>query len=100
TVLWSTAYLEEAERCAHIWMLDRGRLLYYGAPEHLSQRVRWCVFRLRVDSGRARQVAESELERDAVLDAVIQGASVRLVAKPESAGEFHAHAYEPVAPRL
>jgi len=20
TVLWSTAYLEEAERCAHIWL--------------------------------------------------------------------------------
>src|SRR6516165_3601241 len=31
TVLWSTAYLEEAERCAHIWLLDRGRLLYDGA---------------------------------------------------------------------
>ena len=100
TVLWSTAYLEEAERCAHIWLLDRGRLLYDGAPAHLSERVRGRVFRRRVAPGKARQVAESELERDAVLDAVIQGASVRLVAKPDSAGEFHADAYEPVAPRL
>jgi ABC-2 type transport system ATP-binding protein len=24
TVLWSTAYLEEAERCTRIWLLDRG----------------------------------------------------------------------------
>ena len=100
TVLWSTAYLEEAERCAHIWLLDRGRLLYDGAPAQLSERVRGRVFRRRVAPGKARQIAESELERDAVLDAVIQGASVRLVAKPDSAGEFHADAYEPVAPRL
>jgi hypothetical protein len=28
TVLWSTAYLEEAERCTRIWLLDRGKLLH------------------------------------------------------------------------
>ncbi len=83
TVLWSTAYLEEAERCAHIWLLDNGRLLYDGAPARLSERVRGRVFRRRVAPGEARRVAESELEREAVLDAVIQGASVRVVAKPE-----------------
>ena len=100
TVLWSTAYLEEAERCAHIWLLDGGRLLYQGAPAQLSERVRGRVFRRRVAAGKARQTAESELERDAVLDAVIQGASVRLVVTPNGAGEFHAAGYEPVAPRL
>jgi len=100
TVLWSTAYLEEAERCAHIWLLDGGRLLYQGAPAQLSERVRGRVFRRRVAAGKARQTAESELERDAVLDAVIQGASVRLVVTPNGAGEFHATGYEPVAPRL
>ena len=100
TVLWSTAYLEEAERCAHIWLLDGGRLLYDGAPARLSERVRGRVFRRRVAAGEARRTAESELGRDAVLDAVIQGASVRVVAKPDGAGEFHAPEYEAVAPRL
>ena len=100
TVLWSTAYLEEAERCAHIWLLDNGRLLYDGAPARLSERVRGRVFRRRVAPGEARRVAESELEREAVLDAVIQGASVRVVAKPDAAGSFPTDGYEPVAPRL
>ena len=100
TVLWSTAYLEEAERCAHIWLLDSGRLLYQGAPAHLSERVRGRVFRCRVRPGEARRTAESELEREAVLDAVIQGASVRVVARPEGVGAFRAADYEPVAPRL
>ena len=100
TVLWSTAYLEEAERCAHIWLLDNGRLLYDGAPARLSERVRGRVFRRRVAPGEARRAAESELEREAVLDAVIQGASVRVVAKPDAAGSFRTDGYEPVAPRL
>ena len=100
TVLWSTAYLEEAERCAHIWLLDNGRLLYDGAPARLSERVRGRVFRRRVAPGEARRVAESELEREAVLDAVIQGASVRVVAKPDAAGSFRTDGYQPVAPRL
>ena len=100
TVLWSTAYLEEAERCAHIWLLDNGRLLYDGAPARLSERVRGRVFRRRVAPGEARRVAESELEREAVLDAVIQGASVRVVAKPDAAGSFRTDGYELVAPRL
>jgi ABC-2 type transport system ATP-binding protein len=100
TVLWSTAYLEEAERCAHIWLLDRGRLLYEGEPGRLSERVRGRVFRRRVPAGEARRAAESELTREAVLDAVIQGASVRIVARPGAAGEFNSPDYQPVPPRL
>jgi ABC-2 type transport system ATP-binding protein len=100
TVLWSTAYLEEAERCAYIWLLDGGRLLYDGPPRDLTARVRGRVFRRRVSPGQARQIAEQELAQDAVLDAVIQGASVRLVARPQRESAFEASQYQPVEPRL
>jgi ABC-2 type transport system ATP-binding protein len=100
TVLWSTAYLEEAERCAYIWLLDAGRLMYDGPPRELSERVRGRVFRRRARPGEARQTAEEELARDAVLDAVIQGASVRLVAKPHCQSAFQSAQYQPVEPRL
>jgi ABC-2 type transport system ATP-binding protein len=100
TVLWSTAYLEEAERCAYIWLLDAGRLLYDGPPRELSERLRGRVFRRRARPGEARQRAEEELARDAVLDAVIQGASVRLVAKPHRESEFQGTQYASVEPRL
>src|SRR5207237_9779467 len=53
-----------------------------------------------VAPGEARGVAGGELGREAVLDAVIQGASVRVVAKPDAAGSFRTDGYEPVAPRL
>ena len=100
TVLWSTSYMDEAERCAHIWLLDRGRLLYTGVPAKLSERVAGRVFRRRVAAGTAREVADSELERAAVLDAVIQGASVRIVARSPERAAFPAPTYEPVPPRL
>ena len=100
TVLWSTAYLEEAERCAYIWLLDAGRLLYDGPPRELSERLRGRVFRRRAPPGEARQISEEELARDAVLDAVIQGASIRLVAKAHREREFQGTPYEPVEPRL
>lgn len=38
TILWSTAYLDEAERCPHILMLDEGRILYQGEPAAFSAR--------------------------------------------------------------
>ncbi|HEU4624823.1 MAG TPA: ATP-binding cassette domain-containing protein [Steroidobacteraceae bacterium] len=100
TVLWSTAYLEEAERCSRIWLLERGRLLYDGAPEDLSARMKGRVFRRRSGSGASRRLAENELAREGVVDAVIQGSSVRIVATPERAHEMEQNGYEPVPPRL
>ena len=102
TVLWSTAYLEEAERCSRIWLLDRGRLLHDGAPEDLSGKMRGRVFRRRVGTGLARQLAEDELVHEGVIDAVIQGSSVRIVAKPDYAKKLavEGSGYEVVVPRL
>jgi ABC-2 type transport system ATP-binding protein len=100
TVLWSTAYLEEAERCTRIWLLDRGKLLHDGAPGELSDRMRGRVFRRRSGSGRSRQLAENEMTQQGVVDAVIQGSSVRIVASAERAHEMQSSGYEPVSPRL
>jgi ABC-2 type transport system ATP-binding protein len=100
TVLWSTAYLEEAERCSRIWLLDRGRLLHDGAPDELSGRMKGRVFRRRGGSGASRQLAEDELNHEGVVDAVIQGASVRVVVKADRVHEMERVGYEPVPPRL
>lgn len=100
TVLWSTAYLDEAERCAYIWLLDRGTLLFNGPPGELSGRLQGRVFRRRAAVGKSRQMAETQLNSDAVLDAVIQGASIRVVVKAGRQHELTNEGYEPVPPRL
>ena len=38
-VVWSTAYLDEAERCASVVLLSQGRALYEGPPKKLTDRV-------------------------------------------------------------
>ena len=38
-VVWSTSYLDEAERCAEVFLLSEGKLLYSGPPKELTNRV-------------------------------------------------------------
>src|SRR5262249_14525291 len=40
TVVWSTAYLDEAELCDEVLLLNEGRLLFAGKPSALTVRVK------------------------------------------------------------
>ena len=42
-VVWSTAYLDEAERCASVLLLNAGRALYDGPPKQLTGRLEGVV---------------------------------------------------------
>jgi ABC-2 type transport system ATP-binding protein len=84
-VLWSTAYLDEAEACDHVLLLNQGALLFSGPPADLTGRVAGRVFRVNGLSGRRRQVLARLLDRDGVVDGVMQGESIRLVLAPEAA---------------
>ncbi len=79
-VVWSTAYLDEAERCASVLTLDQGRILYDGPPEHLTARVDGRCYLVH-GAERKRQVLAKAIREPDVVDGVIQGRSVRLVMK-------------------
>lgn len=51
TIVWSTAYIEEAERCPHVVMLEEGRLIDEGNPGDFLRSVEGRVFLLPVASG-------------------------------------------------
>jgi ABC-type uncharacterized transport system ATPase subunit len=38
-VVWSTSYLDEAERCAEVLLLNGGKVLYVAQPKELTGRV-------------------------------------------------------------
>ncbi|MGK9231043.1 ATP-binding cassette domain-containing protein [Inquilinus limosus] len=104
-VVWSTAYLDEAERCDRVLLLNEGKLLYEGEPDGLTGQVEGRVFRLSDIEGRRRQVLAAALDRPGVIDGVIQGTAIRLVTKeaaapspPEGAGP--AARIDPAAPRF
>ncbi|WP_454850559.1 ATP-binding cassette domain-containing protein [Rhizobium binxianense] len=79
-VVWSTAYLDEAEACDHVLLLNQGRLLYSGRPAEMTGRVENRVFRVSGVTGRRRQVLAELLQTEGIIDGVIQGEAIRLVA--------------------
>ncbi|NYT25587.1 ABC transporter ATP-binding protein [Alcaligenaceae bacterium] len=87
-VVWSTAYLDEAERCESVLLLNQGQLLFDGPPQTLTAQLEGRSFRLQNVGSQRRAVLTQALNLDAVSDGVIQGAGVRIVlragAQPES----------------
>ena len=80
SVLLSTAYLDEAERCAEVVMIHEGRILEQGPPAAVSARLAgrtWAVAR----AGTRHRDLHAELDgRPGIVDALVQGEHVRLVA--------------------
>ncbi len=81
TIVWSTAYLDEAERCPEVILLDKGKSLYCGSPDELAERMQGRSRLIRNIDGNRRQVLKHALQSDRVEDGVIQGRSVRVVLK-------------------
>jgi ABC-2 type transport system ATP-binding protein len=81
TVLMSTAYLDEAERCSEVYMLDEGRLLAEGAPATIRARADGRVRVVPPSPGQSARTLQAQLldDRAAVADAVPQGGEVRFV---------------------
>ena len=104
-VIWSTAYLDEAEACDRVLLLDKGKLLFDGLPGELSNRVHGRVFRLTGITGRRRPVLAALLSEPEVLDGGVQGEALRVVTRPGTSPSVPPDAgssvrVEPVAPRL
>lgn len=81
TVLWSTSYLDEAERCDSVLLLNEGELLYYGPPREMTQRVEGRTFVVKGIQGDRRKLLTTLLEAPNVLDGVIQGSDLRIVVR-------------------
>jgi ABC-2 type transport system ATP-binding protein len=79
SVVWATAYLDEAERCDDVLLLDEGRVVYAGAPAELTARLEGRSFLVTGLAGDRREFLAGALDLEPVCDGVIQGASVRLV---------------------
>ena len=80
-VVWSTAYLDEAEACDSVLLLNEGNLLFSGKPGKLTGRLAGRSLHLRGVTDHRQQVLGRLLARPEVADGVIQGASLRIVLK-------------------
>ncbi|MCK9295891.1 MAG: ATP-binding cassette domain-containing protein [Desulfobulbaceae bacterium] len=78
-VIWSTAYLDEAEQCDEVLLLNQGKLIFAGPPRELTKRVIGRCFQIRNMSGNRRLVLANALQRQEVQDGIVQGENVRIV---------------------
>ena len=89
-VVWSTAYLDEAEACDRVLLLNEGKLLFSGKPQQMTDRVKGRVFRVTGVSGRRRTMLAKLLDEDGIVDGGIQGEAIRLVTTPGREARFAA----------
>ncbi|MBV8250614.1 MAG: ABC transporter ATP-binding protein [Comamonas sp.] len=86
SVIVSTAYMDEAQRCEQVYVLHAGRLLAEGSPASLTERARGLSYtaippaQLPARDLQARLLDAAEL----ILDAVPRGNTVHFVRRPET----------------
>jgi ABC-2 type transport system ATP-binding protein len=86
TVLITTAYLDEAERCARIHVLEEGKLLAEGPPDEIRQHARDLCFVAAPPQGQPSRVLQARLLDDSrnIIDAVPQRGAVRFIRRPHA----------------
>lgn len=77
-IIWSTSYLDEAEQCQRVLLMNEGELLFEGAPQKLTETIQGRSF--LIDGGdQPRQRLTRVLALGDVRDAVLQGKQIRTI---------------------
>ena len=87
SVLLSTAYLDEAERCQDVILIHDGKILDQGPPDSLSRRSSGRTFQVVAPEANKRKLQERLIGSEAVLDAIIQAEGVRVVTTRDATPE-------------
>lgn len=77
-VVWSTSYLDEAQNCDEVILLNEGNCLYQGTPQNLKENMKDRVFLISGIFLQKRETLTKILEQDEILDAVLVGSRIRI----------------------
>lgn len=106
SVLLSTSYLDEAEKCEQVIVLHAGRVLQQGKPEEISHLAAGRTFLAQPPAGKLARVLQARLlDQPWVVDAVPDAGRVRLVTsvadhRPPTAAGLEDAAVQPATPRF
>ena len=107
SVIVSTAYLDEAERCSHVFVLREGKLLAEGAPAEIRDHAKALCFIAAPPEGEPPRLMQARLldAQQDIVDAVPQGGEVHFIRRPGAddaalATLLAGARAEPVPPRL
>ena len=83
-VLWGTSYLDEADLCDEVILLNEGTMLYQGTPSNLKQTVHDRVYLISGNFNNKRDALTTILESNTILDAVLVGSNIRIILKKDA----------------
>jgi ABC-2 type transport system ATP-binding protein len=87
TVIISTAYLDEVEYCAKVFVLHEGRLLIQGSPQDIRDHAKGRCFIVSPFLNEPPRYLQAKLldQVDTIIDAVPQGGGIRFVQREKNA---------------
>ncbi|WP_058913887.1 ATP-binding cassette domain-containing protein [Entomohabitans teleogrylli] len=91
-ILWSTSYLDEAEQCRDVLLMNEGELLYHGAPTDLTRQMAGRSWLMTSAQENNRQLLQRVLKLPQISDGMIQGKSVRIIASRDASHDDLAQA--------
>jgi ABC-2 type transport system ATP-binding protein len=107
SVVVSTAYLDEADRCDQVYVLHEGEILAQGTPQALRQKAQNRCYLAQPPKDQPARALQARLldASDQIIDAVPQGGGVRFVRAQSASSEqfeqlLRGARYEPVEPSL
>lgn len=83
SVIISTAYMDEAEKCSQVYIMHEGKILKQGSPEQLKEIARGQTWRVKPPANiKARTVQAQLLDNHLeIIDAVPKGEQVRFISR-------------------
>jgi len=84
TVIFSTAYLDEAEKANKVVLINEGSILFFGKPSELLSSLEKRVYLIKNISKKRRSVLKAAANNPLIIDAVAQGSSVRIVLQKDT----------------
>jgi ABC-2 type transport system ATP-binding protein len=106
-VVWSTAYLDEAELCGTTIVLNEGKILFTGTPKEVTEPLKDRTFHLKNLAEGKRKLLTKALAHKEVTDGSIQGHNLRLTFRkgakpfpPDEIGAGKEAEWAPVQPRF
>jgi len=81
TVLMSTAYMDEAEHCNEVILMDAGECLEQNTPDFFKHKMQGLCFTAMAENQSIRQLQLYLGQQDKFIDAIIQGDKVRVVVR-------------------
>lgn len=98
TILVTTHFMDEAERCDDLGFIFEGKLIASNTPTGLKQAITDTL--IRIEDTHSMELLTAIQEKEGVVDAYVQGNAVHVLVQADQLTAFSSYPYEIISPSL